>query len=466
MSRKDAGCRVPKSLTVKAWYLAALCTLLSGYMVACNLPFQSSSSSAPTIPPTPPPGKTLYVLDAFSNLQKATATSPVKLAVVALRASTGQRLWQSSLVTLPAEDVGNARIASGGSILYVSISAPETQGPHVASAKVNGMIIAVDAVAGKVRWTAGIDGAIIQHITPVANGDLYMQVDNRVEALDGRTGGKLWSAPTDANYRVTQLVVTNSAAYVEQEAYFLPAGGIGNTYDSAIVRALRLGDGRQVWRQEVANSRVDGLLSLVRVSMQADAQSVYLLRVGQVQEAHGVVAELVPRMTLFALRAPDGSPLWSDPTQAGDVGADFDLLLFGKTLYARGVVSPGQSSLTAFQTLNGSRLWSWQTPFVLNPFEPPNHIYGSTLNHGESFWALRSSDGSKAWCAPYNQAGPVVFGGPGTICLVAFKVSYQGTSESEQPAQLYILNESDGDQVAQYSPGPETSATILSLALS
>jgi hypothetical protein len=130
------------------------------------------------------------------------------------------------------------------------------------------------------------------------------------------------------------------------------------------------------------------------------------------------------------------------------------------------VASPGMSSLSAFQALNGARLWTWQTPFVLNPFEPPNHIYGSTLNQGESFCALHSSDGSKAWCAPYNQAGPVVFGGPGTICLVAFKVSYQGPSINEQPAQLYILNESDGSQVAQYSPGPETSATILSLALS
>jgi hypothetical protein len=200
--------------------------------------------------------------------------------------------------------------------------------------------------------------------------------------------------------------------------------------------------------------------------MQADAQSVYLLRVGQVQEVHGTVAELVPRTTLFALRAQDGSPLWSNPTQAGDVGADFDLFVFGHTLYVRGVASPGQSSLTAFQTLNGSRIWSWHTPFILNPFEPPNHIYGSSLNQGESFCALRSSDGSKAWCAPYNQAGPVVFGGPGTVCLVAFKVSYQGTTLNEQPAELYILNETSGSQVAQYSPGSESSATIQDLALS
>src|SRR5215469_197653 len=31
----------------------------------------------------------------------------------------------------------------------------------------------------------------------------------------------------------------------------------------------------------------------------------------------------------------------------------------------------------------------------------------------------------------------------------------RGTSESERPAELYILNESNGSEVAQYSPGQE-----------
>jgi outer membrane protein assembly factor BamB len=433
-------------------------------MVACNLPFQSSPTSH--LPPPPPPGKILYVLDSFFNARNATATSPVKLAVVALRASTGQHLWQSSPVTVPAEDVGDARIISGGSTLYVSVSAPATQGPKGTSTKVNGQIIAFDAQAGKVRWTARMDGGILQNLAAASNGDLYVQVDNRVEALNETTGKRLWSAPTDPGYQLIQLVVTKSAIYVEQEAYFLPAGGAGASYDSAIVRALQLADGKQIWRREVADNSDGSLHSLVRVSIQADAQSVYLLREGQVMESHGNVTGFVPETTLLALRAEDGSLRWSDQTETGNAGADFDLFLLDQTLYVRGVASPGQSSLSAFRTLDGSRLWSWQTPFVLGPFEPPNHIYGSTLNQGESLCALRGSDGSKAWCGPYNQAGPVVFGGPGMICLVAFKVSYQGTSINEQPAQLYILNEGDGSLVAQYSPGPESSATILSLALS
>jgi outer membrane protein assembly factor BamB len=388
------------------------------------------------------------------------------LTVVALRASSGQHLWQSSPVTLPAENLGDAHITSGGRALYVSISAPHAQGTPGTGTKAKGQIIALDAQTGRVRWKAGLDGAIVQNVTVGEDGDIYMQVDNRVEAYDGMSGARLWSDSTDANYQLIQLLVTKAAVYVEQEAYFLKGSQEGSTYDSAIVRALRLGAGVQIWRHDVANTFDDGLISLARVSMRADEQAVYLLRVGQVQEGQGNVTVLLPRTTLFALRPQDGSPLWSDPTQTGDAGVDFELFLSGQTLYMRGSAAPGLSSLSGFRTQNGKLLWTWRTPFVLNPFEPPSHIYGATLNQGETFCALRRSDGTKAWCAPYNQAGPVLFGGPGRICLVAFKVMYQGTSSSEQPPQLYILNESDGSQIAQYSPGKEPTATILDLALS
>jgi hypothetical protein len=123
------------------------------------------------------------------------------------------------------------------------------------------------------------------------------------------------------------------------------------------------------------------------------------------------------------------------------------------------------NTLSAFQSQDGKLLWTWQTPFIINPFAPPNHIYGSSLNKGESFCALRESDGSKAWCAIYNQAGPALFS-QGKIYLCAFKVTYQGSSSSEQPAQIYVLNESDGSLAAHYSPADVTRLQLESMALS
>lgn len=444
---------------VRTKALALIPVLLSCFIAACTLPFQSTS-----LPPPPPPGQILYVLVTSHPAQpKPQSTISVTYNAVALRSSSGQRLWQSAAETLPAEDAGEARIVSGGSVLYVSISGPQTSGRP--SVGVKGRVIALDARSGKALWKVGLDGVVIQRLAVAANGNLYLQVDKRVEALDGASGAQLWSASTDASYYLSQLIVTKSAVYVEQEANFLPGSQQGNTYDSVVVRALGLNDGREIWRREVANTDRDGLLSLVRVSMQADEQVVYLLREGQVQETHGLVTGLFPRTTLFALNARDGSPRWSNQTQHGDAWQDFDLFLSGQTLYVRGVASPGLSSMSAFQRQNGARLWTWQAPFVLSPVEPPDHIYGSSINKGESLCALRESDGSKAWCANYNQAGPVLFG-RGRIYLVAFKVSYQGSSVSETPAQLYFLNESDGSLIAQYSPGDERTASIAGLALS
>ncbi len=438
--------------------LALVLVFLSCVIAACDLPFQPVSSSPP-----PPPGQVLYVLamshPAQAKLQPAFS---ITYTVIALRSSSGKRLWQSVAETLPADHAGYAQIVSGGSMLFVSISGPQTSGRASGGAK--GEVIALDAQAGKARWKVGVDGVNIQRLTVAANGNLYMLVDKRVEALDGTSGAQLWSASTDANYYLSQLLVTKSAVYVEQEANFLPGAQRGNTYDSAVVRALGLNDGREIWRREVANTDRDGLLSLARVSMRVDEQAVYLLREGQVQETHGLVTGLFPRTKLFALNARDGSPRWSDQTQQGDVWQDFELFLSGQTLYVRGIAGLS-GSMSAYQSQNGARLWTWQAPFVLNPVAPPNHIYGSSLNKGETFCALKSGDGSKAWCANYNQAGPVLFG-QGRIYLVAFEVIYQGDKISAPPAQLYFLNESDGGLIAQYSAGDEKTTAIMALALS
>jgi hypothetical protein len=84
---------------------------------------------------------------------------------------------------------------------------------------------------------------------------------------------------------------------------------------------------------------------------------------------------------------------------------------------------------------------------------------------GESFCALKRSDGNKAWCADYNLAGRALFG-QGRVYVVAFKIIYHDATISEEPARLYILNESDGSLIAQYMPGTEKTTALADLALS
>jgi len=439
--------------------VAALLALLSCCLVACNLPFEAAS------PAPPPTGRILYVLSfRVPATKQITASTPVALTVVALRVSSGQHLWQSSPISVPAGDFGHSSVTSGGATLYVSVSAPTANSFPGASRSAKAEIIALDAGKGHMQWRIGLDGKVVRSLTVAPDGNLYLDLDNQMEALNGSTGSHLWSATTAVSYVISKVVATRSAVYVEQEAYSLPGSEPNSTYDSAVVRALNLDSGRQIWRKEVANTNTNQLALLVGVSMQADDQAVYLLRVGQVPNRQGNVFGSVAHTTLFALHAEDGSPLWSDQTQTADAGMEFSLLLYGRTLYIAGAGTP--SSLSALRSQSGQALWTWETPLVLNPFQPPNHIYGSSLNKGEGFCALQSGDGSKSWCSNYNQAGPVLFGGPGKICLVAFKITYQGTSETESPAQLYILNENDGSLVAQYSPGNDRVTQIQGIALS
>jgi outer membrane protein assembly factor BamB len=429
--------------------------LLPSFMAACSNPLLSSVAP-------PQPGKVLYALywlwDKPVHSWKDLVTTPATLTVEAMRSGDGQKIWQTSVISSSGvtSNQGPA-IISAGSAIFVIVSMAQRQGQK-------GQVIALDAQSGQVLWKTMLDGASIWR--PVAaHGNLYMEVDDRVEALDGTSGNHLWSASPDAGYHAGELVVTGNAIYVEQEANFLPASQ-GNIYDSAILRALRLSDGTEIWRREVANTINDHVSSLVHVDIQAGERTVYVLREGQVMESHRNVFGPFPRFTLFALNAQDGSSLWSNQTQRSEeAGRQFSLSLFNQVLYMVGVANPGINTLSAFQSRDGKQLWTWQTPFIINPFAPPNHIYGSSLNKGESFCALRGSDGSKAWCASYNQAGPALFY-QGRIYLVAFKITYQGSSSSEQPAQIYVLNESDGSLAAHYLPGDVTPMGLESIALS
>lgn len=434
--------------------------MLPVLLLLCSL----AACSNPLLPAAPPPqpGTVLYALrllwDKPVHAMTDLATTSVTLTAEAVRSADGQKLWQTAVLTgAGIASVQGAAIIAAGATIFVTVAMLPKGGQH-------GQVTALDAHSGRTLWTTTLDGASVQH--PIAaGGALYLEVDGRVEALDGTSGQRRWSASPEAGYAADEFVVTGNAVYVEQEAYFLPATQ-GNTYDRAILRALRLDDGSEIWRREVANTITDQLSSLVQVSIRADERTVYVLREGQVMESHGIVSGPFPRSTLFALNARDGSPRWSNPTQRSEeAGRQFSLALYNQVLYVVGVANPGINTLTAFRSQDGKQLWTWQTPLLINPFAPPNHIYGSSINQGESFCALRESDGSTAWCASYNQAGPALFS-QGKVYLYAFQITYQGTAVSERPAEVYVLNEQDGSLASHYSLGDETRMRLMSMALS
>ncbi len=423
-----------------------------------------TTACSPLLPPLPPqPGQVLYALYVPLSQSGHSTASTTTLMATAMHSNTGQAIWQTSVLSgSVAASIENAVIIAAGSLLFVTASMPQQKNNK-------GIALALDAQTGQQIWQTTLDGALVSHALAVQD-NLYVVVDNRVEALNGSNGDRLWSISEHSGYFINGLVESAGTLYVEEEADFLPAAQTEKTtYDSAILSAFHLNNGTEIWQREVANTLADSTLSLVGVSIQADEHAVYVLRDEQVMEIHGNDGELVPRYTLVALDAQNGEPLWSDPTQQpSETDAQFSLALFNQTLYIVGVASPGTNTLSALQSQNGKQLWSWQTPFIINPFVPPNHIYGSSLNKGESFCALRSNDGGVAWCSSYNQLNAPVLFSQGKIYLYASLITYQdaSSSPSEQPDQIYVLNEKDGSVDAHYTLNHGTGLLLENIALS
>lgn len=433
MQQKKARCTHQKSILSQ--YLILSILLLPCFLSACTNPLLSSS--------TPPqPGKVLYTLSwGFHALS-------LEFTVEAMNSSNGQKIWQTSLTSSVTSTEGQGTsIISAGTTIFVTISPTSSPGSSQ-KGQIMGQVFALEAQSGHILWKTTLDGTEIEQPT-VANGNLYMDVDKKIEALDGTNGNRLWSTSADAGYIIGNLAVAGNTVYVEQEKYFLPT-----PQGSAILRALRLSDGTELWRRDVASTISGYLLAPVHVSIQADEQAVYVLEEGQIWEAGD------PISILFALNPQNGSLLWGEQTQQPDEdGGPFNLVLFNHVLYSAGSIGETESStLSAFQSQNGKQLWSWQTPFIINPFAPPNHIYGLSPNTGEGLCALRANDGSKVWCANYNLAGPTLFS-QGKIYLYAYKVNDQGRDQS---LQVFVLNERDGNLVAHYAPN----TVLLSMALS
>lgn len=437
-----------------------LICLLSLFMFLVNL-----LAACGTNTETPPQvGAVFYTLTSHwekpVHTLKDLANNSLTLVVEARRTSDGQQIWQTSL-PFSGDNVSwnGATLLSAGTSLYILVSLS-------AQSKQKGQVIALDALNGQTRWQSTLDGSSIWNPT-VMHGNLFLQVDKQVEALDGGSGNRLWSAPVDKGYSLRDMIVTSKGLYLGEEGEILTDGKPGAYFGTAMVRALNFSDGRELWRHMVMDIRANQLEMASYIRVQANEQQVYVIAVYTKMEIQGNIGESVPYSTLLALKAENGSEVWHNPTQrARENGSQFDLALNQQTLFVRDIVSPGKNNtLTAFQSQSGQLLWSWQTPLLLTPFMPPDHIFGNSLNQGQSFCALHASDGSIAWCGPYNQAGPVIFS-QGKVWIVAFELDAHGQDLVGQPPRLFVLNERDGSQVAVYPVGDGQQSPFLSFALS
>ncbi|HEY0757584.1 MAG TPA: PQQ-binding-like beta-propeller repeat protein [Ktedonobacteraceae bacterium] len=166
-------------------------------------------------------------------------------------------------------------------------------------------------------------------------------------------------APAQTNYPVA-LSVVDGICYT--------------TAPNGIVTALRVSDGVLLWRHtgkaaEETATVTGGIIYLVPLLPNKGS---------------------TPTVTIEALRARDGSPLWSH-SFPHDALNEFQLTVVNGVVYIRSV----EKSITALRASDGSLLWSYtaQTPFVSTVVE--GTVY--TLTQDGHLTALSASSGSVLW---------------------------------------------------------------------
>ncbi|MEO8972687.1 MAG: PQQ-binding-like beta-propeller repeat protein [Ktedonobacteraceae bacterium] len=389
-------------------------------------------------------GYLLYQKPINSNATPTTTLAT--LTVAALNANDGKNIWQSAIFDIsPGEDAYNIHLTVAESLLCVVFS----QAPGKCQA------VGLDAKTGRILWRHTVDAGSMYPII-AANRVFYIRVgENTLQALDGQSGKLLWSVSTGEYVlgQGGQIVVTSKAVFLLQ--WKLVVDTPEPSY-SALVRALRLSDGGEIWQKEVANltggANFPNLLSL-----QADDQAIYVLKWQSKQGLH----PSEDMRTLVAFRAQDGSPLWS----VNNLQENLDTLAASLVLFEQVLYLVDLHSMSFFNAQDGRLFKTYTTPFNLiyttaidsRTFVPKDYLYANGPGKKERFCALKSSDGTKLWCSD-------LYPDVGLIFVGKENVYFSGYRAGEQRA-IYILSQQNGSQIGRYTPGDPALVNTSSISM-
>jgi outer membrane protein assembly factor BamB len=244
-------------------------------------------------------------------------------------------------------------------------TAPPTATPvplgqqNVYVASDNGVITALNASTGAVRWSYQSMGKLFPNFNSygegseasmaVSGGVLYIGSSAGVEAVDARNGSMLWQYKTDGGSGAP--VVSNGIVY-----------GAG-----ASIFALHAKDGTVLWKQAYP-SPTTNLVSI----------------------AEGVVFVGGDNNPTFAFDASNGNLLWQD-TSGGLLWGEAQ----GSAYYT--TEAPGVACcLRAINARNGSQRWTFDQSHEAVPYGfVGNIVYTSSSDN--YFYALNATDGSIVW---------------------------------------------------------------------
>jgi outer membrane protein assembly factor BamB len=282
--------------------------------------------------------------------------------VHAFDATNGSSLW-TFVPSVTVARISMPVVAHG--IAYVAVNIPNS--PHQAC---KGVVYAIDAVTGIMRWQARSGCSNSQSIT-VAQGLVIAGSGFTLNAISPSNGQLLWSFPTGGSIESTPAVA-GGLVYVSSDD--------GNLY------ALNASTGLQVWSYPVGGGLSSpavarGVLYVclsggTLVALNAAAGTLLWSfspgsnSVSSPAVAPGLVYFGAYNGNVYAIRTSDGTMRWMFPTGFSNVGV-FDPAL------ANGVVYVGSDGGTfyALNSSTGKKLWSFVTPSVATPAVANGNVY-------------------------------------------------------------------------------------------
>jgi outer membrane protein assembly factor BamB len=292
----------------------------------------------------------------------------------------------------------------------------------------------------KREWSSSIGeggsryGAVLSQ--PVVEGGRIFAIDARdvVVALDAKTGSELWRNDVKPGSELTHTYGGGVAA-VRDRVYVTT--GYGQ------VLALDAASGKEIWRQQVpapvrgAPTVADGRVFAVTVENQLQVLSTTdghrLWTHNGLPETAGLLGAASPAVEgdivivpyssgeLFALRAENGRPLWSENlATARPLGALSTLAdIRGRPVIDRGrvyAVSHG-GRMVAIDLRTGDRVWEQDVGGTHGPWVAGDYLY--VLANDDDLLCLMRADGRVRWSTelprykdPEDQSDPMRWSGP------------------------------------------------------
>jgi outer membrane protein assembly factor BamB len=280
----------------------------------------------------------------YLNAQELDA--PFTTTTYALQASTGKQLWRYR-ASYPA----TVALVEGG-IVYLSEQGTPPEQSQVAGP---GSLIALQGRTGHVLWRQVVDGtpAMVRSVA----GVMYFVAEKATlepPSTTTATGFALWSIP------VLRPQIAHKGAFLS-------------------IYALRMSDGRVLWRSSLNNGKISWANWL-----ETGGETLYVAATG-ITDQKGYVS---------ALSMQNGSVVW----QHGYVGSSGGAIVAtqGGVLYLS-VSKETASAVLALRLSDGSQLWSY--PISGSLFSPPQ-LNGTSLYVGGDnamAYALNARTGAYLW---------------------------------------------------------------------